>query len=151
MIQSIPYKISQIETMQFAIFPENFINGQEVLVNTNCGYNVRSDLNQVRNIISVNYTQNEKLLMVVQLACYFDIAPEGVNIIKAEGKIPVDFLRYMGSISVGTMRGVIHAKTEGTILNPVVMPPINLEEMVKNDLMLSDLDFSDPDKNANDQ
>lgn len=48
-------------------------------------------------------------------------------------------------------RGVIHEKTEGTIINPVVIPPINLEEMVKNDLMLSDLDFSDPDKNANDQ
>ncbi len=43
-------------------------------------------------------------------------------------------------------RGVIHAKTEGTILNPVVIPPINLEEMVKNDLMLLGLDFSDPDK-----
>ena len=126
--------------MQFAIFPENLINGQEVLVNTNCGYNVRSDLNQVRNVISVNYNQNEKLLMVVQLACYYDIAPEGVEAIKAEGKIPVDFLRYMGSISVGTIRGVIHAKTEGTVLNPVVMPPVNLEEMVKNDLFLSELD-----------
>ena len=140
MIRTIPYKISHIETMQFAIFPENLINGQEVLVNTNCGYNERSDLNQVRNVISVNYNQNEKLLMVVQLACYYDIAPEGVEAIKAEGKIPVDFLRYMGSISVGTIRGVIHAKTEGTVLNPVVMPPVNLEEMVKNDLFLSELD-----------
>ena len=50
------------------IFPDNLVNGQDVLVNTNCGYNV-SSLNQVRNVISVNYTQNEKLLMVVQLAC----------------------------------------------------------------------------------
>ena len=139
MIQNIQYRISHIETVQFAIFPDNYINGQEVMVNTNCGYNVRSDFNQVRNVISVNYTQNEKLLMVVELACYYDIAPEGVEAIKGEGKIPVDFLRYMGSISVGTMRGVIHAKTEGTVLNPVVMPPINLEEMVKNDLVLNDL------------
>lgn len=148
MIQTIPYKISHIETVQFAIFPDNFINGQEVLINTNCGYNVRSDLNQVRNVISVNYTQNEKLLMVVQLACYYDIAPEGVEAIKAEGKIPIDFLRYMGSISVGTIRGVIHAKTEGTVLNPVVMPPVNLEEMVKNDLMLSDLNPVEPENKS---
>jgi hypothetical protein len=138
MIRTIPYKISHIETVQFALFPDNFVNGQQVLVNTNCDYNVRSNLSQVRNIISVNYIQNEKLLMVVQLACYYDIAPEGVKAIKDEGKIPVDFLRYMGSISVGTIRGVIHAKTEGTVLNPVVMPPVNLEEMIKNDLMLSD-------------
>ncbi|NLZ51165.1 MAG: hypothetical protein GX899_05630 [Rikenellaceae bacterium] len=138
MIRTIPYKISHIETVQFAIFPDNLVNGQDVLVNTNCGYNVSSDLNQVRNVISVNYTQNEKLLMVVQLACYYDIAPEGVEAIKSEGKIPVDFLRYMGSISIGTIRGVIHAKTEGTVLNPVVMPPVNLEEMIENDLVLSE-------------
>lgn len=139
MIRTIPYIISRIETTQFAIFPDNYINGQQVLVNTNCGYNVRSELNQVRNVINVNYTQNEKLLLVVQIACYYDIAPEGVESIRAEGKVPVDFLRYMGSISVGAIRGVIHAKTEGTVLNPVVMPPVNLEEMVKNDLMLSEL------------
>ena len=146
MIRTIPYKISHIETVQFALFPNNFINGQQVLVNTNCGYNVRADLNQVRNIISVNYTQDEKLLMVVQLACYYDIAPEGVETIKVEGKIPVDFLRYMGSISVGAIRGVIHAKTEGTVLNPVVMPPVNLEEMIKSDLMLSDLNSVEPEQ-----
>ena len=86
--------------------------------------------------------------MVVQLAYYYDIAPEGVEAIKAEGKIPIDFLRYMGSISVGTIRGVIHAKTEGTVLNPVVMPPVNLEEMVKNDLMLSDLNPVEPENKS---
>jgi len=145
MIHSIPYKISHIETTQFAIFPDNYINGQQVLVNTNCGYNVRSDLNQVRNVISVNYTQNEKLLLVVQLTCYYDIAPEGVDSIKAEGKVPVDFLRYMGSISIGAIRGVIHTKSEGTVLNPVVMPPVNLEEMVQNDLMLSELNPVEPE------
>lgn len=138
MIKTIPYRISHIDTLQYAIFPDNFVNGQEVQVNTNCGYNVRSGLNQVRNVISVNYTQNEKLLLTVQLACYFDIAPEGFAAIKSEGKIPADFLRYMGSITIGVLRGVIHAKTEGTVLNPIVLPPINLEEMIKDDLLIQE-------------
>ena len=139
MIKSIPYRISHIETVQFALFPDNFQNGKEVRVNTNCGYNVRSDIQQVRNIINVNYLQDDKLLMVAELACYYDIAPEGVESIKAEGKIPVDFLRYMGSISVGTIRGLIHAKTEGTVLNPVVLPPVNLEEAIKDDMALPEI------------
>lgn len=138
MIKSIPYRISHIETLQFAIFPDNFINGQEVMVNTNCGFNVRQDINQVRNIISVNYVQEEKILLVIQLACYYDIAPEGFEEIKKDGKIPVDFLRYMGTISVGVARGAIHSKTEGTVLNPVVLPPINLEEMLKKDFILKE-------------
>ena len=134
MIQSIPYRISHIETVQFAVFPDVFVNGQEVLISTNCSFNVRTDLHQVRNIISVSFTQNDNLLLVTQLACYYDIAPEGFKAIRKEGIIPVDFLRYMGSVSVGTIRGVIHAKTEGTVLNPVVMPPVNLEEMIQTDL-----------------
>lgn len=138
MIQSIPYRISHIETVQFALFPDNYVNGREVLVNTNCGYNVRSDLNQVRNVISVNFIQNEKLLLVAQLACFYDIAPDGFESIRKSGQIPVDFLRYMGSISIGAMRGVIHAKTAGTVLNPVVLPPVNVEEMIKNDLIIED-------------
>lgn len=138
MINSIPYRISHIETLQFAVFPDNYINGQEVMVNTNCSFNVRQDLNQVRNIINVNYIQNDKILLVIQLACFFDIAPEGFEEIKKEGKIPVDFLRYMGTISVGVTRGAIHAKTEGTVINPVVLPPINLEEMLKKDLLLEE-------------
>lgn len=140
MIHTIPYRISRIETIQFALFPDNYVNGGQVTINTNCGYNVRADMAQVRNTISVNYSQDENLLLVAQLVCYYDIAPEGVEVIKSEGKIPVDFLRYMGSISVGAIRGVIHAKTEGSVLNPIVLPPINLDEMVKNDLAFPDLD-----------
>lgn len=146
MIKSIPYRISRIETVQFALFPDNFQNGQEVRVNTNCGYNVRSDVQQVRNVINVNYLQEDKLLMVAELACYYDIAPEGVESIKAEGKIPVDFLRYMGSISVGTIRGLIHAKTEGTVLNPVVLPPVNLEEAIQNDMALPEMNSEKDNK-----
>ena len=136
MIKSIPYRISRIETLQFAIFPDLFINGQDVMVKANSGYNVRSDNHQVRNIISVNYTQNEKLLLTVQIACYFDIDSPAFNTLKQEGTIPVDFLRYMGSISVGTLRGIIHAKTEGTVLNPIVLPPINLDVIINKDLVL---------------
>lgn len=125
--------------MQFAIFPDNYVNGQDVVVNTNCGFNLKSDFSQVRNIISINYMQNDKLLIVAQLACCFDIADAGVASIKSERRIPVDFLRYIGTVSIGAMRGVIHAKTEGTVLNPVVMPPVNLEDLVKEDLVKEDL------------
>ncbi len=136
MIQSIPYRISRIETLQFALFPDLFINGQDVMVKADSGYNVRSDNHQVRNIISVSYTQNEKLLLIVQIACYFDIDTSAFDTLKREGKIPVDFLRYMGSISVGALRGIIHAKTEGTVLNPIVLPPINLDVIINKDLVL---------------
>lgn len=139
MIKSIPYRIERIENVQFAMFPHDFQNGQEVNVQTNCGYNVRSDLRQIRNVISVKFVQGDKLLLIAELACYYNVAPKGAEIIKTDGKVSVEFLRYMGSISVGVIRGVIHAKTEGTVLNPIVLPPVNLEEAIKSDMDLPEV------------
>lgn len=74
--------------------------------------------------------------MILELNAFFAIAPEGMVEIQNKGSVPVDFLRYMGTIAVGAARGVIHSKTEGTVLNAVVLPPINLVEIIKEDLLV---------------
>lgn len=134
----IPYRIAHIQTLQFALFPEKYINGQEVLINTNVSFGYKSDLSQIRNTLSVQYVQGSDLLLLLQINCYYDIAPEGISSLKEERKIPVDFLRYMATISVGIARGIIHEKTEGSVLNPVVLPPVNLVETIKEDLSITE-------------
>ena len=76
--------------------------------------------------------------MVLELACFFEIASEGWEEMKKDGRwvVPVDFLRYMGTIVVGTARGVLHTKTEGTVLNACLLPPINVAELVKEDFIV---------------
>lgn len=135
---TIPYRIERIETVQFAAFPESNVVGQDIAVNTTVGFSIKSDLSNIRNTLKINYVQGEKLLLIVEINCYFAIDKEGVEAIKKKGNVPVDFLRYMGTISVGIARGVIHVKTEGTTLNAVVLPPINLVEMIKTDFVLQE-------------
>ena len=134
---TIPYIIRQIETRQFAIFPDEFAVGELVRVNSNFNFGLANGLTAIICNSTFRYEQNDKLLLVLELACVFQIAPEGVQAIRKENKIPHDFLQYMASISVGTARGVIHTKTEGTILNPVVLPPTNLTEIIKDDMPLT--------------
>jgi hypothetical protein len=38
--------------------------------------------------------------------------------------------------TVGTIRGILHCKTEGTPFNALILPPINVSEMVTGDLEL---------------
>ncbi len=135
---TIPYRIERIETVQFAAFPESNVVGQDIAINTTVGFSIKSDLSNIRNTLKINYVQGEKLLLIVEINCYFAIDKEGVEAIKEKGNVPVDFLRYMGTISVGIARGVIHVKTEGTTLNAVVLPPINLVEMIKTDFVLQE-------------
>ena len=43
----------------------------------------------------------------------------------------------MATIATGTARGIIHAKSEGTVLSAIILPPINLIEAIKDDLPIN--------------
>ena len=133
---TIPYKIARLETRQFAIFPESFNNSESVGVNSSYEFSISADMTAIRCRSNFRYVQDVKVLLVLELNAYFAIAPEGIAEIKEKGSVPVDFLRYMGTIVVGTARGIIHTKTEGTVLNSVVLPPINLVEIIKGDIVV---------------
>lgn len=135
----IPYRISKIETKQFAIFPDKFINGNSVDIQTNYNFDIRSDLTHIRSTSVIKFFQKEQLVLVLEIACYFDIAPEGIDFIKEQNKVPVEFLRYMATIVVGTARGIIHSKTEGTVLSSIILPPINLVDVIKADMDLKEI------------
>lgn len=86
------------------------------------------------------FRQGANILSSLTVYCYFEIASEYVNENLADGKLMLnkDFLRYLATISVGTARGIQHAKTQGTILNGFVIPPVNLMEMEFRDMELKD-------------
>ena len=133
---TIPYRVFRIETKQFAIFPDYFENGSPVKVNSSFSFAPSRNLSAIRCKSRFDYVQGDNNLLVLELYVDFQIAEEGIANIKKEGIIPVDFLRYMGTIVVGTARGIIHSKREGTVLNSVVLPPINLVEVITKDMQL---------------
>lgn len=132
----IPYKIARLETFQFAVFPDEFNNSDVVGVNSSYEFAISTDMASIRCRATFYYLQDENVLLILELGAIFVIAPEGMSEIQAKGSVPVDFLRYMGTIIVGAARGIIHAKTEGTVLNSVILPPINLVDIIKDDLVI---------------
>jgi hypothetical protein len=50
-------------------------------------------------------------------------------------------MSHFGVITVGTARGVLHSKTDGSIFNDLILPTINLTEIIKDDIIF-DLDQS---------
>lgn len=133
---TIPYRIDRIETSQFAIFPDKMVNGEKVSVEVNLDFSLGEKFSPLKNTVNVKYIQNDSLLMIIEVICDYAISDEGIQSIQKEGKIPVDFLRYVGSFSVGIVRGIIHARTEGTILSSVILPPVNLDNAIDKDIVI---------------
>ena len=79
--------------------------------------------------------EDENLLLLIEVTCFFDIDKDAIKQLLEAGRIEVDFLRYLATITTGTIRGIIHTKTEGTSLNLIVLPPINLMDAIKNDFV----------------
>ena len=131
----IPFRIRQIKTQQFAMFPDLMVNGEDVKINSAFEFGVNKDVTDLRCTANFSYLQGEKLLLTTEVICYFSINEEGNKLMLEQGRLEVGFLRYLATITTGTVRGIIHTKTENTSLNPIVLPPINLVEVIKEDFV----------------
>ena len=131
----IPFRIRQIKTQQFAMFPDLLVNGKEVTVDSEFSFGVNTEVKNILCVTKLSYRQDENLLLTTEVHCIFDIREDGTNQLKEQGRGGVDFLRYLATIATGTVRGIIHTKTENTVLNSVVVPPINLVEAIKEDFV----------------
>ena len=137
---TIPFRIRQIKTQQFAMFPELLVNGDEVQIHSEFNFGVNHEVDDILCNTKLTYVQNENLLLTIEVQCFFSISKEGSKLIKSQGRIEMNFLRYLGTIATGTVRGIIHTKTENTALNPIVLPPLNLVEAIKNDFVFKHRD-----------
>lgn len=131
----IPFRIRQIKTQQFAMFPEKFLNGKGVTIESQFNFGINNEVSDIRCVTKLTYSQGETLLLILEVHCFFAITEDGSKKLLEQGKVEVDFLRYLATISTGTVRGIIHTKTENSALNPVVLPPVNLVEAIKDDFV----------------
>ena len=58
--------------------------------------------------------------------------------IKQDNKIiiPKELLAHFGVHTIGTARGILHCKTEGTQFNTFILPPINVSERITEDIII---------------
>lgn len=140
-MNKIPFRINRIDNQKIDIHPE--------LVDTNIGeFNIKSEFafsgSLVNNVIGCrgifSFFQDRTEVSKLTVDCYFDIDPLYINQNKKEETLTIDkeFLRYLATITVGTARGIQHVRTQNTILNNVVLPPIDLTTMELNDFVMKD-------------
>jgi len=138
----IPYRIVQIVTSKFEQHSDSLEIGPDIQVNSGYNFAVNDDAHRVRCESVYKYLQNDVELLDLILVCIFEVESNAFNALKNENEItiPVEFMRYMATICVGTARGIIHARTESTPLSNIVLPPINLVEIIKEPLVVKVLE-----------
>lgn len=137
----INFNLLKIQTEQFAIFEENFNKNEIVNLNTNLSFGLNFDDNVFLVTPKYTFEIQGKPFMTIQISCFFKIEDATWNSFKKKKQIifPKDFVAHMTMITVGTSRGVLHTKTEGTVFNEFILPPINVTEMIAEDVVFDNL------------
>lgn len=136
MSNPIPYRIVEIIVNDFNVqSDENLDKNIEINVSTEFSYAVNIPAHRVRCFSKYIYTQDEKEVLAFDLTCTFEVREDAFNSFIKDDKLTldVDWLRYMATIAVGAARGEIHARAEieKSDLSEVILPPINLVEIIK--------------------
>lgn len=132
---NIGFGIMQIATEEFAMLPELPKADEASHIHHELIFGLAKDQ---RQIYVRKYARFEKEdgnpFIVIAVACTFEIQLESwlklVSLDFDRVTIPRDFAIHLAMVTVGTLRGVLHAKTENTSYNRFLFPPFNVVDLV---------------------
>lgn len=134
----IGFNIGQITTDQFAILPDLYWDNKEIGILHELYFGLDIDNKRIKVSKTAKFQQLEnQVFLVISVACHFSINPdEWFKLQELDSSvvtIPRDFALHLATITMGTIRGVLHAKTENTIFNQLILQPLDLTKLVPED------------------
>ncbi len=136
-MRSISFTLASIHTEQFATIDKPIPTETESKVDfgLQIAFGLNSDERFVACFLDVTYKLEGKLIIILKTRTEFLIDEKSWQSLFSNDKIvlPKGFMLHLGVISVGTARGILHAKTEHTPYNQFILPTVNLEEIIKED------------------
>jgi hypothetical protein len=134
MEEKVGFALLGLKTEQFATFEENFSQKKTTNLTTGLEFIISKE-KQIAVFIAITFEQTKKAFLKIQISCHFGIAPESWDKFCLGSKIvfPKDFMAHITMLTIGSARGVLHAKTEGTIFNKFLLPTIDVTALIKED------------------
>lgn len=136
--ESVGFVLLGLKTEQFAMFEDNFSGSKKVNLTTAVEFKLNSDKKQIGVYTGFTFEQTKKAFLKINVSCHFAIAPDSWEKYLKDKNInfPRNFMRHLTVLTIGSARGVLHCKTEGTEFNKYVLPTINVNELLESDIEL---------------
>lgn len=138
---NISFKLIGLKTEQFATIEKNYNAEKEV----NLSHQLRFAAIEEHHTISVrsdfNFEIEKQPFLVIGVAGHFQVSEDIFNSFKeGDGSVlivPKGFVAHLAMLTVGSTRGVLHAKTENTKYNRYLLPTVNVAAIIKEDVRIT--------------
>ncbi len=135
MESKVGFKLVGLKSDQFAIFEENYSEKKKTELITNLDFGINSNEKQVVVYATFTFEQSKKAFIKIRVSCQFKVEPKAWESFVIDGKIifPKGFISHLAVLTIGSTRGVLHAKTEGTSFNKFLLPTIDVTNLINSD------------------
>lgn len=132
-ITSVEYSFAKITEDQFATFEENFNPSDEIEIGNEISFSFDFQNRTLVCSETINLQQNSRPLAKMRLSCYFVLSPKSFEDLLQDDKIelPKGILCQFASLNYGTLRGALFERTKDTALKDVILPPLFLDTIIK--------------------
>lgn len=137
-MKSIEYQIASMRVLHSVVNPQNYkIEGRIQLNNTfSFGVNVNNSLLLCNHKLTLK--KQGETFIEIELETIYTISPNSFNEMKENGElvIPTGFLVQCGSISYGSLRGIVLLKAKEKELENVIIPPMYIDQVIKEPIVI---------------
>jgi len=151
-MENIKFRLLKIDTRQFAILQEAYDSKSEKFqFSFGINFSFPDKENRVVcNSCLIKYQGEVSPFLVLEVTVYFELEENSWNelldIEADQVRIPKATAHHMMSLLIGTARGVLHSETKNTEFNRLVLPTVNLSELIAGDIIHS---FTESSKTEN--
>ncbi len=140
-IITVEFKMNRVVVEQFAILRDVLPNDvPSIQVTWGVTYGAIPDQHLVACKMRFEYVDSDQQpILILELAIYYEIHPDRWHNFIEDGKIviPAGFQPTMMVHTVGTARGILFCKTEGSPLHALVLPPLNVQQLVQGNFTVT--------------
>lgn len=132
------FGLLKIVTEQFAIIESAFVESETIQMGVGIEYGVDVEHKVAACIFRFELMIKNSPFLLIHVRCDFGIEDDAWREFSCEEKksicFPKGFASHLAVLTVGTARGILHAKTENTRFNEFFLPTININDFVKEDV-----------------
>lgn len=134
--KAVGFKLLNVSTEQFALIENCFQKDAGINLDISLRFAANDEERKVGVFVLVKFNCANKPFIIIEAGCHFEIQPASWNEMLSNNVllVPKNFMQHLAVITIGTARGILHAKTENTPFNQYVLPTINVSEMIKDDV-----------------
>lgn len=129
------FRMAGIKVPQYAFLADSLSEG-EIGFSVGMYFRYSVEGRRVACGVKCEFKSKEEKLLVSEVFCEFEIATDDWNnaISGNMVTIPKGMLEIFGTQTIGVVRGILYSKSEGGPGTGLILPPINVTELVNSDL-----------------